>query len=72
MSFAKPPNNDNIKKDFISVLLKIELKERKNFFIYDESTSAFDNEREALLQEGLKFKIIKKEKFTHEDGWIYY
>ena len=40
------------------MLLKIELQQKKNFFIYDQETSAYPNEQEVLLQEGLKFKII--------------
>jgi hypothetical protein len=47
-------------------LLKIELKHRKNFFIYDEKTSAFPTENEVILQEGLNFKIISKELNIHE------
>jgi hypothetical protein len=39
----------------------IELKHRKNFFIYDGSDSAFSHEQEVILQEGLKFKILSKE-----------
>ena len=42
-------------------MLKIELKNRKNFFIYDELESAFSEEQEVILQEGLKLKILDKE-----------
>jgi len=49
----------------VSVLLKIEVKSKNNFFIYDENTHAFPNEREALFQEGLAFKIIEKTKMRH-------
>ena len=41
----------------MGVLLKIELKKKHNFFVYNEETSAFPNEQEVLLQEGLEFKI---------------
>ena len=51
--------------------MKIELKHRKNFFIYDGSDSAFSNEQEVILQEGLKFKIVNKELKKHEN-WEYY
>jgi hypothetical protein len=44
----------------VSVLLKIELKKNKNFFIYGENTHAFPDEKEVLLQEGLKFIILNK------------
>jgi len=33
----------------IGVLLKIELKSNKNFFVYDDETSAFPDEQEVLL-----------------------
>jgi hypothetical protein len=49
----------------VSVLLKIELKSNKNLFIYDENTHAFPDEKEALFQEGLEFKIIGKTKKRH-------
>ncbi len=55
----------------MSVLLKIELKHRKNFFIYDGRNTAFKNEQEVILQEGLKFKILSKEIKIHEN-WDYY
>ena len=55
----------------MSVLLKIEIKSNKNFFIYDENTHAFPNEEEVLLQEGLKFKIVEKKKMKHKKGWDY-
>ncbi len=55
----------------MSVLLKIELKTKKNFFIYDENTHAFPQEKEVLLQEGLEFKIVEKTKMRHENGWNY-
>ena len=60
-----------MQKEFVSVLLKIELKSNKNFFIYDENTTAFPREKEVLLQEGLEFKIISKTKMRHEEGWYY-
>ncbi len=44
------------------MLLKIELKDNKNFYIYEENDHAFPNEQEVLLQEGLKFKIVEKTK----------
>ena len=53
LNFAKPPKNDENDKEFVSVLLKIELKTNKNFFVYDENTHAFPDEKEALFQEGL-------------------
>jgi hypothetical protein len=52
-------------EDFVSVLLKIKLNSKKNFFIYDENTHAFPDEKEALFQEGLEFKIIDKTKLRH-------
>ncbi len=52
-------------------MLKIELKHRKNFFIYEGSDSAFSDEQEVILQEGLNFKIESKEAKKHED-WEYY
>jgi hypothetical protein len=42
------------------------MKTKKNFFVYDENTHAFPEEREALLQEGLEFKIKNKTKMKHE------
>ena len=82
LDFAKPtekkkdlnfinPGEDKNQKDFVSVLLKIEIKTNKNFFIYDENTHAFPNEKEALFQEGLEFKIIGKTKMIHQNGWNY-
>ena len=71
MNFAKPPQKDENQEGFVSVLLKIEIKSNKNFFIYDENTHAFPEEKEALLQEGLEFKIIDKTKKRHEKGWNY-
>ncbi len=57
----------------MSVLLKIELKHRKNFYIYEGRNSAFQTEQEVLLQEGLKFKIISKElKYHEKEKWRYY
>ena len=55
----------------MSVLLKIELKTNKNFFIYDENTHAFPHEKEVLFQEGLEFKIIGKTNIGHKKGWNY-
>ncbi len=55
----------------MSVLLKIEIKSKKNIFIYDEYTHAFPEEKEVLFQEGLEFKIISKTKIKHEEGWNY-
>jgi hypothetical protein len=43
--------------EYVSVLLKIELKKRTNFFVYDAESHAFPEEKEVLLQEGLKFVI---------------
>ena len=59
LSFAEvlKRKDSQIQNDFISVLLKIELKRNKNFFINDEYTHAFPDE-----QEGLKFKIVDKTK----------
>ena len=51
----------------------IELKHRKNFFIYNNRDSAFNKEQEVILQEGLKFKILSKEVIKHEyENWEYY
>ena len=44
LDFAKPPEKDENQEEFVSVLLKIELKSNKNFFIYDENTHAFPHE----------------------------
>ena len=55
----------------MSVLLKIELKHRKNFFIYHGSDSAYPEEQEVILQEGLKFKILSYE-VKEEENWKYY
>ena len=52
-------------------MLKIELKNRKNFFIYEGSNSAFSDEQEVILQEGLKFKILSKE-IKKQEYWEYY
>jgi hypothetical protein len=79
LNFAKPPEKkedldkqeEKSQKNFVSVLLEIELKTNKNFFIYDENTHAFPYEKEVLLQEGLEFKIKKKNKMKHNDGWNY-
>ena len=49
--------------------MKIELETRTNFFIYDSQYSAFPEEEEVLLQEGLKLKILNKQVIQHEDGW---
>ena len=49
LDFAKPPENDENQEEFVSVLLKIELKSNKNFFIYDENTHAFPDEKEVIL-----------------------
>ena len=40
---------DYIEEDYVSVLLKIEIKSNKNFFIYDKHTHAFPHERETLF-----------------------
>ena len=48
-----PPKNAENQEDLVSVLLKIELKTKNNFFIYNKDTHAFPKEKEALLQEGL-------------------
>ena len=71
LNFAKPPEKDENKEDFVSVLLKIELKSNKNFFIYDENTHAFPHEKEALFQEGLQFKIKEKTKKIYDNKWNY-
>ena len=65
LNFAKPSTKEENQEDFVSVLLKIELKSNKNFFIYDKNTHAFPHEREFLLQEGLEFKILEKSKKRH-------
>ena len=45
----------------------------KNYFIYDEETSAFPREKEVLLQEGLTFQIIEiKKKIEEIKGFEYY
>ena len=49
LSFADPSFYPEVNSDSISVLLKIELKHRKNFFIYEESVSAFSEEQEVIL-----------------------
>ena len=41
LSFANPNNYESDNPDIISVLLKIELKHRRNFFIYDDGFTAF-------------------------------
>ena len=46
------------------------MKKNKNFFVFDENTHAFPEESEALLQEGLEFKIIGK-KMKHKDQLSY-
>ena len=61
LKFADPTIDIEENPDNISVLLKIELKHKKNFFIYDSSVSAFKDEKEVILQEGLKLKIVDKE-----------
>ena len=72
LKFADPTFDPEINPDKVSVLLKIELKHRKNFYIY-ENCSAFRNEQEVLLQEGLKFKIVDKQLQQHEyEKWPYY
>ena len=71
LRFAKPSEKDENQKDFVSVLLKIELKSNKNFFIYNENTHAFPEEKEVLFQEGLEFKIISKTKMSQENDWNY-
>ena len=47
------------------------MKTKKNFFVYDENTHAFPDEKEALFQEGLEFKIVEKTKMKHQAGWKY-
>ena len=49
LNFAKPPENAKKLKEFVSVILKIEMKKNKNFFVFDENTHAFPEESEALL-----------------------
>ena len=49
LDFAKPSEEDYIEEDYVSVLLKIEIKSNKNFFIYDKNTHAFPHERETLF-----------------------
>ena len=49
----------------MSVFFKIELQTKNNFFEYNKDTHAFPDEQEVLLQEGLKFKIIEKNKVKH-------
>jgi hypothetical protein len=56
----------------VSVLLKICLKSKNNFFVYNKETTAFPEEKEVLLQEGLEFFIGKKTKETHPEAWDYY
>ena len=41
----------------IGVLLKIEIKQKRNFFIYKNDNSAFDTEDEVLFNEGLTFEV---------------
>ena len=41
LTFADPSFDSEKNPDLISVLLKIELKHRKNFYIYDGSDSAY-------------------------------
>ena len=65
LDFAKPPDKDENQEGLVSVLLKIEIKNKNNFFIYDENTHAFPSEKEVLLQEGLEFKIVSKIKIRH-------
>ena len=71
LSYAKPHEKDEIQDSFLSVLLQIELKSNRNFYIYDRNSSAFPHEREVIFQEGLQFKIIEKTKKKHKDGWDY-
>jgi hypothetical protein len=59
LKFANP-TFDKENPEIVSVILKIELTTNKNFFKYDENTHAFPDEKEVLLQEGLKFKILNK------------
>lgn len=51
LSFAEinKKEYDQLKDDYISLLLKIELKQNKNLFVYDEHTHVFPNEQEVLL-----------------------
>ena len=44
LKFADPTFDQEINPDKVSVLLKIELKHRKNFFIYDGGAPAFNDE----------------------------
>ena len=46
--------------EIVSVILIIELATNQNYFKYDENTHAFPDEKEVLLQEGLKFIILNK------------
>ncbi len=62
LDFARPTANSQSQEEFVSVLLKICLKSKKNFFAYNENTTAFPEEKEVLLQEGLKFLIGEKTK----------
>ena len=39
----------------ISVLLRIKLNQNKNFWICDQKTSAFPEEQQVILQDGLTF-----------------
>ncbi len=48
------------------------MKKNKNFFVFDENTHAFPEEKEALLQEGLEFNIIGKTWVKHENNWSYF
>ena len=73
LNFADPTSDPEINPDIVSVLLKIELEHRKNFYIYDGDSSAFKNEQEVILQEGLKFKIVDKQLKQHKyENWSYY
>ena len=44
LTFANPAKYEPDNPEIVSVLLKIELKHRKNFFIYDGSDTAFGDE----------------------------
>ena len=55
LNFARPPAKSQSQEELVSVLLKICLKSKNNFFAYNEKTTAFPEEKEVLLQEGLKF-----------------
>ena len=53
LQFADP--TDDVNK--IGVLLTLEIKQKKNFYIYDKNDAEYINEEEVLFNEGLKFKL---------------